>query len=117
MDPESEYPGKLDFTKHNHDYEAVVTEVKSIPISSTSEVSTTIRGWPVDFKKDHAGNYTIAITVHDYGHAGCVGYLYSDGPFKYISGNNYTNIEAPGDLWTTGEPVSAHWIVIECNLH
>jgi hypothetical protein len=111
-------PGFVDFLFHRSRYQAIVTAVKALPPPPPStQVSTKIQMLPVSYTRDPAGNYAISITTCDWGHAGCSGYLYSDGPFKPITGDPYTNIHAPGDLWTSSTQITAHWIVITCNLH
>ena len=109
--------GRVDFLLHHDRYETIVQTMKARPpgdaehvdVLSVGEVSAAAR-------RDGAGQYTIAITAFDRGHLGSMGYLFSDTPPTRVAGDPYSDVQAPGRLWTLGKQVAPHWWVISCHL-
>ena len=98
-------------------YDEIVQTMKARPAGDADHVDEVSFGeMSAAAQRNGAGQYTIAITAFDHGHHGSMGYLFSDTPPTRIAGDPYTDVQAPGRLWTLGKQVAPRWWVITCNL-
>jgi len=92
-----------------------VRDVQGYP--RQAEGRATIRGVAVYWICGSSNAYTITLVTSDRGHFGKAGYLYSDGPIVRKTGDAYSDVEAPGDLWMLGEQVAPNWWTVMNNLN
>ena len=108
-------PGRLDFVRHRAQYNQIIREVRSHP--GQAEGHAYFNGVAVYWTCVATNTYTVTLVTADGGHLGKAGYLYSDGPLVRKTGDSYTDVDAPGDLWMLGIEVAPHWWTVSNNLN
>ena len=110
-------PEKSDFQLHHAYYDQIVREAKLFPPPPEYKPGHFVKGsTKVYYARKPTNIYTITLVTADWGHAGKAGYLYCDQVPIPTTGDPYSNVEAPGDLWMLEKQVAPHWWIISNHL-